>query len=100
MASADLVLQFIYPPESANADMRTFQVNQIPDGSAEPVEVYRVRYRSSHLTLARSFQLIPETSFITLTQAPTLELRRCSARTLLLSDGKTLVKSNGSQNTM
>ena len=43
MASTDLVLQCVYPPESANADKRTFQINQIVEGSTEPVEMYRVR---------------------------------------------------------
>ena len=43
MAATDLVLRWVYPPEEANADKRTFQINQIVEGSTEAVEMYRVR---------------------------------------------------------
>lgn len=43
MASTDLVLRWVYPPEEANADKRTFQIHQIVEGSTEAVEMYRVR---------------------------------------------------------
>lgn len=43
MTGTDLVLRWVYPPEEANADKRTFQINQIVEGSTEAVEMYRVR---------------------------------------------------------
>ncbi|EPT03552.1 hypothetical protein FOMPIDRAFT_1115195 [Fomitopsis schrenkii] len=44
MAATDLVLRWVYPPEEANADRRTFQISQIVEGSTEAVEMYRFHH--------------------------------------------------------
>lgn len=41
MASNDLVLHFIYPTENVDADLRTFQIKQIVEGSAETLDMYK-----------------------------------------------------------
>ncbi|KAH9938401.1 uncharacterized protein B0H18DRAFT_949756 [Fomitopsis serialis] len=44
MASTDIVLQWVYPPESTNPDRRTFRINQIVEGSTEPVPMYKFQH--------------------------------------------------------
>ncbi|TFY69915.1 hypothetical protein EVJ58_g160 [Rhodofomes roseus] len=44
MASADLVLRWVYPPEDTNPDRRTFNIIQIVEESPEPVEMYKFQH--------------------------------------------------------
>ncbi|KZT12982.1 uncharacterized protein LAESUDRAFT_640379 [Laetiporus sulphureus 93-53] len=48
--SIDLVLQFIFPDESSDADQRTFQVKQMLEGSAEPREMYKFHHPNTGTT--------------------------------------------------
>lgn len=44
MASADIILHFLWPDASAYQDMRTFQVKQFIEESGETVDLYKVRH--------------------------------------------------------
>ena len=42
MSGSDYVFRFVYPPATATNDMRTVQVKQIVEGSAEEIDFYKV----------------------------------------------------------
>lgn len=44
MASADVVLHFLWPAASANQDLRTFQVKQLVEGGTETVDLYKFNH--------------------------------------------------------
>ncbi|OBZ76436.1 hypothetical protein A0H81_03575 [Grifola frondosa] len=50
MAGGDIVLRFVYPANNANADWRTIQINQVIEGSDNPIEMYKFHHPATGLS--------------------------------------------------